>query len=77
MISKTKEADVSSEWTNTTTLQVKAERRDQLEQLQLKLQAQEGRRIDLREMADRALVAGIASLALSAMTSMPRSVEEM
>lgn len=68
---------MSSEWTNTTTVQVKTERRDQLEQLQLKLQAQEGRRIDLREVADRALVAGIASLALSAMTSMPRIAEEM
>jgi len=68
---------VSSEWTNTTTVQVKTERRDQLEQLQLKLQAQEGRRIDLREVADRALVAGIASLALSAMTSTPRIAEEM
>ena len=68
---------MSSEWTTTTTMQVKVERRDQLEQLQLKLQAQEGRRIDLREVADRALVAGIASLALSAMTSMPRSVEEI
>lgn len=68
---------MSSEWMNTTTVQVKTERRDQLVQLQLKLQAQEGRRIDLREVADRALVAGISSLALSAMTSMPRTVEEM
>lgn len=68
---------MSSEWTTTTTVQIKSERRDQLEQLQLKIQAQEGRRIDLREIADRALVAGIASLALSAMTSTPRAVEEM
>lgn len=68
---------MSSEWTSSTTMQVKIERRDQLEQLQLKLQAQEGRRIDLREVADRALVAGIASLALSAMTSTPRAVEEI
>ena len=68
---------MSSEWTTTTTMQVKIERRDQLEQLQLKLQAQEGRRIALREVPDRALVAGIASLALSAMTSTPRAVEEM
>lgn len=54
---------MSSEWTTTTTVQIKSERRDELEQLQFKLQAQEGRRIDLREVADRALVAGLAALA--------------
>ena len=53
---------MSNEWTSSTTIQVKAERRDQLEQLLLSLQAIEGRRIDLREVADRVLIAGLDAL---------------
>ena len=60
---------MSSEWTNSTTLQVKSERRDQLEQLQFKLQVFEGRRIELREVADKALEVGLAVLG---MTSLPK-----
>lgn len=60
---------MSSEWTNSTTLQVKSERRNQLEQLQFKLQVLEGRRIELREVADKALEVGLTVLGL---TSLPK-----
>lgn len=60
---------MSSEWTNSTTLQVKSERRNQLEQLQFKLQVLEGRRIELREVADKALEVGLTVLGL---TSVPK-----
>ena len=60
---------MSSEWTNSTTLQVKSERRNQLEQLQFKLQVLEGRRIELHEVADKALEVGLTVLGL---TSLPK-----
>lgn len=60
---------MSSDWTSLTTIQVKNERRDQLEQLQFKLQAQEGRRIDLRDVADRALEVGLTVLGMTAIAS--------
>lgn len=53
---------MSSEWQNLTTVQVKAERRDDLIQLQIVLQANEGRRIDLRDVVDRVIIAGLAAL---------------
>ena len=60
---------MSSEWTNSTTLQVKSERRNQLEQLQFKLQVLEGRRIELREVADKTLEVGLTVLGI---TSLPK-----
>ena len=60
---------MSSEWTNSTTLQVKSERRNQLEQLQFKLQVLEGRRIELREVADKTLEVGLGVLGI---TSLPK-----
>jgi hypothetical protein len=57
-----KEVNVSSEWLSSTTIQVKTQRREELIQLQLKLQASEEKRIDLRDVVDRVLVAGMDAL---------------
>ena len=53
---------MSSEWLSSTTIQVKTQRREELIQLQLKLQASEEKRIDLRDVVDRVLVAGMDAL---------------
>ena len=45
------------------------DQRGELEQLQFKLQVLEGRRIELREVADKALEVGLAVLG---MTSLPK-----
>ena len=58
---------MSSEWTHSTTLQMKSERRNQLEQLQFKLQVLEGRRIELREVADKTLEVGLTVLGISSL----------
>lgn len=59
---KIQEVNVSSDWQNLTTVQVKTQRREELVQLQIKLQAMEEQRIDLRDVIDRVLVAGLDAL---------------
>ena len=46
-----------------TTVQILAERRDQIERLQLQAQANEGQVILLRDFTDRVLLAGLDALA--------------
>ena len=50
-------------------MRAQKKRRNQLEQLQFKLQVLEGRRIELREVADKALEVGLTVLGL---TSLPK-----
>ena len=62
-----KEVDVSSEWQESTTVQMKAARRQALEELRLRLIGEQGRMLPLRDVLDLVLDAGLASLSESSM----------
>lgn len=53
---------MSSEWKDATTVQVKAERREQLDALRLRLSNASGKVVELREATDMALLAGLTAL---------------
>lgn len=53
---------MSSDWQSFRTVTVKTQRHEELIKLQIKLQAMEEQRIDLRDVIDRVLVAGLDAL---------------
>lgn len=53
---------MSSDWRDTTTMQIKMGRRKQLDVLRMVMSAQQGEMLDLREVLDQVLEAGISAL---------------
>lgn len=53
---------MSNEWMNSTTVQIKANRREEIDQMRLRLSQAEGRVLELREVVDTVLAAGLAEL---------------
>lgn len=53
---------MTSEWQESTTVQVKAARRQALEELRLRMIGEQGRMMPLRDVLDMVLNAGLASM---------------